>query len=180
MERFFRAVDEAVLDQYSRPTGMPLLLAALPEHRHLSRAVSRNPFLMSETIDAYPGALSIDELRERAWRLVLPLYLERLGGLVDEFGAARAKHLGSADLADIARAAVAGRVATLLIEADRVVPGRFEPETGAIAFAPLHDPGVDDLLDDVGEHVLRAGGDVVIVPAERMPADTGIAAIYRF
>ena len=180
MERFFRAVDEAVLEQYSRPSGQPLLLAALPEHRHLFRTVSRNPFLMSDTIDAYPGALSIDELRERAWKLVLPFYLERLGGLVEEFGAARAKHLGSADLADIARAAAPGRGATQLIEPPRLVTRRVEPENRALPVPPRAPPPVDDLLDDVGEHVLKAGGEVVIVPAERMPTDTGIAAIYRF
>lgn len=179
-ERFFRAVDEAVLEQYSRPSGMPLLLAALPEHRHLFRAVSRNPFLMPGTIDVHPSALSVDELRERAWQLVLPLYLDRLSGLIDRFGASRAEDRSGGDLAEIARAAAAGRISTLLIEADRVVPGRFDSESGAIEFAPLDDPGVDDLLDDLGEHALKTGGEVVIVPAERMPTDTGIAAIYRF
>jgi hypothetical protein len=39
---------------------------------------------------------------------------------------------------------------------------------------------VDDLLDDLGERALKAGGEVVIVPAERMPTDTGVAAVYRF
>jgi hypothetical protein len=39
---------------------------------------------------------------------------------------------------------------------------------------------VDDLLDEVSEHALKTGGEVVIVPAERMPTDTGVAAIYRF
>jgi hypothetical protein len=39
---------------------------------------------------------------------------------------------------------------------------------------------VGDLLDDLGEHTVKTGGEVVIVPAERMPTDTGIAAIYRF
>ena len=33
---------------------------------------------------------------------------------------------------------------------------------------------------DLGERVLRTGGEVVIVPAERMPTQTGAAAIYRF
>jgi hypothetical protein len=179
-ERFFRAVDEAVIEQYSRPSGMPLLLAALPEHHHLFRSVSRNPQLMSVAIDTHPSALPIDELRERAWQLVLPLYLDRLSGLIDQFGASRAKDLGAADVAEIARAAAAGRVGVLLIEAERVVPGRFDPATGAIEFAPLGDPDVGDLLDDLGEHALRTGGEVVIVPAERMPTDTGIAAIYRF
>lgn len=179
-ERFFRAVDEAVLEQYSRPSSMPLLLAALPEHHHLFRAVSRNPFLMPGTIDIHPSALPIDELRERAWQLVLPLYLERLSGFIDQFGASRAEDRSGADLAEIARAAAAGRISTLLIEADRVVPGHFDSETGAIEFAPLDDPGVDDLLDDLGEHALKTGAEVVIVPAERMPTDTGVAAIYRF
>ena len=55
---FFRAVDETLLAHYSQPTGMPLLLAALPEHHHLLRAVSRNPALMPVAIDVYPAALS--------------------------------------------------------------------------------------------------------------------------
>lgn len=179
-ERFFRAVDEAVIEQVSRPSGMPLLLAALPEHHHLFRTVTRNPYLLPDTIDTYPSTLSPDQLRERAWQLLLPRYLERLSGLVEQFGASRAEGRGAADLAEIARAAVAGRVATALIDADRMIPGRLDPASGAIEFAPLDDPGVDDLLDDVSEHVLKTGGEVVVVPAERMPTDTGIAAIYRF
>ncbi len=179
-ERFFRAVDEAVLHHHSQPSGMPLLLAALPEHQHLFRTVSRNPFLLPEPIDTYPRALSLDQLRERAWQLLLPRYLERLNRFIDQFRASRAEDRSGADLAEIARAAVAGRISTLLIEADRLIPGRFDSETGAIEFAPLDDPGVDDLLDDLGEHTVKTGGEVVIVPAERMPTDTGIAAIYRF
>ena len=73
---------------------MPLLLAALPEHRHLFRSISRNPFLAAEAIDVYPDDLSIDALRERAWALMLPHYLKRLGGLVERFGAARSVGLG--------------------------------------------------------------------------------------
>ncbi len=179
-ERFFRAVDGAVLEHCSGPSDMPLLLAALPEHHHLFRTVSRNPSLMADAIDTDPGALSLDELRERAWQLILPRYLERLSGLIERFGAARANHLGSDDLAEIARAAAAGRVSNLLIEADREVPGHFDPLSGAIEFAALDDPGVDDLLDDVAEQTVKTGGDVVIVPAERMPTDSGVAAIYRF
>lgn len=86
---------------------MPLLLASLPEQQHLFRAVSRNPFLASETIEVNPNALSTDELRERAWQLMLPLYLERLSALIEQFGTSRAAGRGSADLAEIARAAAA-------------------------------------------------------------------------
>lgn len=179
-EHFFRAVDRAVQEHYSKPSGLPLLLAALPEHHGLFRQISQNPALMTEGLDIHPDNLSADALRERAWELVLPHYLQRLQGLVDSFNAAHAKGESSGDASDIARAAVAGRVATLLVEADRVVPGTLDLDTGAIADANMDDPGVDDLLDDIGECVLRKGGEVVIVPAERMPTQSGLAAIFRY
>jgi hypothetical protein len=179
-ERFFRAVDSAILEHYSRPSELPLMLAALPEHHSLFHRISRNPFLMAEGIDVYPDALAIDALRGRAWRVVEPEYLARLAALVEMFEAARVQELGDHDLAQVARSTVAGRVSTLLIEADRHVPGRIDAATGRIEFDDLVHPEVDDLLDDLGELVLKHGGQVVIVPAERMPTQTGIAAIYRF
>lgn len=179
-ERFFRAVDRAILEYYSRPSGLPLLLATLPEHHNLFHRVSHNPFLMNEGLDIHPDALLIEALRDRAWRVVEPHYLARLIGLTEMFGVARSKELGADDLAQVMRAAVAGRVATLLIEADRHVTGRIDAVTGGIEFDDLAHPEVDDLLDDLGELVLKNGGQVVIVPTERMPTRTGIAAIYRF
>ncbi len=179
-EQFFRAVDREVLEQYSQPSRMPLLLAALPEHHHLFRSVSRNPFLAAEAIDIHPDDLSLDTLRERAWHLMLPRYLERLGGLTDRFHAARPDGQSGGDLAEVARAAAEGRIAVLLIEADRQIPGAFDAATGAITRGDLDHPETDDLLDDLGERVLKTGGEVVVVPAERMPTETGAAAIYRF
>ena len=73
-----------------------------------------------------------------------------------------------------------GRVGTLLIEAEREVPGRIDAATGRVEFAELAHPDVDDTLDDLAEMVLKAGGRVVVVPAARMPSTTGVAAIYRF
>lgn len=179
-ERFFRALDRAIIEQYSRPSGRPLLLAALPENQSLFRRFSRNPLLLDEGIDGDPNALSLEELRARAWRAVEPHYLTRLAGLVESFRAMRAHELADADLAHVARSAAAGRVGTLLIDADRRIPGRLDATTGEVTRDDLADPAVDDLLDDLGELVLKQGGQIVIVPAERMPTDTGIAAIYRF
>lgn len=179
-EQFFRAVDQAVM-QRSGPSGsMGLILAALPEHHSLFRAVSKNPLLLKEAIDVNPDAMPLDVLRERAWELVQPYYLERLSGLLDSYGAGTARAQGSDVLDDIANAAVQGRVATLLIEADRLVPGKMDAGTGKVTSGQLDDPEVDDLLDDLGEQVLRMGGEVVMVPAERMPTSTGAAAVFRF
>jgi Bacterial archaeo-eukaryotic release factor family 3 len=179
-ERFFRAVDRAVLQQHSRPSGLPLILAALPEYHSLFRQVSQNPFLLAEGIETDPDALAIDTLRERAWRVVEPRYLARLAALIEEYGMAKSKGLGADDPPHIAEAAVGGRVGTLLIEADRHIPGRIDYASGRIEPGDLAHPEFDDLLDDLGKLVLKKGGQIVIVPAERMPTRTGIAAIYRF
>ena len=180
-ERFFRAVDRGISEQHSRPSGLPLILAALPDHQYMFHELSHNPFLVEESIDTHPDAMSsIDELRRRAWQVMEPHYLARLAAWVEEFGNARVHGLGDDDLPQVAKATVAGRVATLLIEADREIPGRVDTVTGDIETADLADPEVDDVLDDLGTLALKMGGHVVIVPRERMPTETGIAAIYRY
>jgi len=180
-ERFFRAVDRAVLKHHSNPTGLPLILAALPEHHHRFHELSHNPFLVPESLDVHPDSLSSPkQLRQRIWALMEPRYLARLAGLVEEFGNARPRGLSDDNLRAVAKAVVAGRVTTLLIEAGREIPGRIDGATGKISSAELSDPEVDDVLDDLGVLTLKAGGQVIIVPTERMPTDSGIAAIYRY
>ncbi len=180
-ERFFRVIDKGVLEHHSQPSGLPLILAALPEHHHLFHEVSRNPALIEESIDVNPDALaSTDALRERAWQVMEPRYRARLAALVEEFGTARANGVGGDDVAEVAKALVGGRVATLLIEAQREVSGRVDAETGDVEFGDLEHPEVDDLLDDLGMLALKMGGDVVVVPTEQMPTETGVAAIYRY
>ena len=151
-----------------------------PSIGQLFHQVSHNPFLLDEGIDIHPDALSGDELRTRAWQVVEPRYLARLAALAEEFGTAASKDLGHDELAQVAKAVVAGRVATLLVDADREVPGRIDAATGDIELDDLADPEVDDVLDDLAVLALKLGGEVVIVPTERMPTETGIAAIYRY
>ena len=179
-ERFFRAVDRAVLEHHSQPEGLPLFLAALPEHQSLFRRISHNTFLMPDSIDIHPDALEGDGLRERAWQVVEPYYLRRLQGLVERFAVAKARDSAAEDLARVAEAAAAGRIATLLVDADRHIWGRLHRASGRIELRDSGDPAVDDLLDDIGELVIASGGEVVVVPADRMPVRTGAAAIYRY
>lgn len=179
-ERFFRVVDRAVLEHHSRPSGLPLILATLPEHHQLFRQVSRNPFLMAEGLEINPDVLQPDELREQAWHIVEPQYQARWAALADEFAAAKSHGQGSDDLAQVAKAAAEGRITTLLIESGRQIAGRIDGATGQVEAADLSNPHINDLLDDLGELVEKMGGRVIIVPAEQMPGRTGLAAIYRY
>jgi hypothetical protein len=179
-ERFFRAVDRAVLEHHSKPSGLPLILAALPEYHHLFHQVSHNQQLLEVGLLFNPERVPIDELRERAWEAVEPRHVAQQQAWADAFGVARSKALGSDDLAQVAEAAAAGRVAMLMIESGRQIGGTLDRATGRIEVAPMRNPDVDDLLDDIGELVETMGGQVVVVPADRMPVDTGLAATFRY
>lgn len=177
--RFFRAIDRGILEHHSRPSGLPLMLAALPEYHTPFRQISQNPYLVANGITTNPDALSLDELRAQAWAIVEPYYLTRLEELKEKFHTAWAQQVGSADLTDVAKAVSASRVQTLLVEAERFIPGRFDPATGDVHPGRPAEAEVDDVLDDLAEAVLRTGGEVVVVPAARMPTDTGLAATFR-
>jgi hypothetical protein len=179
-EKFFRAVDRAVVQYFTKPSGLPVVLVALPEHQALFRRISQNSKLLAEGIKVNPQALSAADLRERVWSVIQPHYVARLQRLKEDFHTAQARHNGSGDLSDVLQAALVGRVGILLLEADRLLPGRIDPNTGAIQWGTLDAPDTDDLLDDLAELVLTRGGEVVVTPKDQMPTDTGLAAIYRY
>jgi hypothetical protein len=179
MERFFRVVDRGILEHFSSPTGLPLLLAGLPQNVAGFRAVTHNPNVVDAAIELDPDSLSLDELRALAWQSIEPVYLRRLAELTDSYNLRRSQGLGAEDLGAIAEAAATGRVGTLLIDADRIVPGKIDA-TGKIERRPLGDAESDDLLDDLAEAVVRMKGQAIVVPTQRMPSTTGAAAIFRF
>jgi stalled ribosome rescue protein Dom34 len=159
---------------------VPLVLAALPEHHPVFHAISQNPALLAAGVEGDPESMSVEQLRAAAWEAVEPQYLSRLAAVSETFTTALAHQKATSDLADAARAAVEGRVSQLLVEAEGVSPGRIDPATGALSDASIDDPQVGDALDDLAEAVLRTGGDVVVVPGERMPSTSGLAAILRY
>src|SRR5690606_25833639 len=166
-------------ENYSKPSKTPLILVTLPEHRAVFKEVSHNSHLVDEGPDIHPESLDLEQLRAEVWKIIEPRYIERLNGFIEEFGTAKANDKGHSDPVEIAKALVAGRVKTLLVEAEKQVSGHVNAESGAIETGKADTP-TDDVLDDLAEMTLAQGGEVIVVPAERMPVDTGAAAIYRF
>lgn len=180
-QRFFRLVAGEVHDRYSKPVGLPLLLAALPEHHNLFNQVNKNPFLLREGIEINPQAISIEKLAELSWKVMQPIYLKKLNTMVEKFNQAKSHGLGSDTMDEVIEAAEAGRVDTLFIEAHRVIAKRLRNKvTGTFEPTDVTQPVLDDELDGVGELVSKMGGTVVVIPKAQMPVDTGLAAIFRY
>lgn len=180
-ERYFRAVAESIAAFYSKPTGLPLLLAALPEYHHLFQKVNKNPLLLEDGIKVNPTTLSTDKMAEMAWEIMEPEFLRKQEELVSRYNQSKANGLGSEEIKEVAVALVEGRVDTLIIEADRIIASRITNlVTGNIQNKDIDNPRVDDLLDDMSELAMRMGGTVTVLSKEQMPSESGVAAIYRY
>ena len=179
-EKFFRVVDKEVLDHYSRTMELPVYLVALDQYHSLFQKMSKNQYLQKEGIKTDYTSMSLTELKDAAWEVLEPIYLEKTRLLVDQFEIARSKDEGSDDIAQVARAATEGRISQVLIESDRIHPGYVDVESGELYDGDLINPEIDDVLDDIAELAFKQQGEVVVVPKERMPSDTGVAAIYRY
>ena len=190
-EIFFRHVDELVQQNVSRHTELPLVLVALPELAAVFRGLSKNRMLLDDCVPHDSHLLSEDDLAARVTPIFDAARRRRIAHAVQLFEQARDRGLASSDLAHVARAAVAGKVATLLIEADRFEAGRLDRRTGAIEIDGGHprdlsrtgdEPALqsEDLYGAVAEEVLLHGGGILSLDRKAMPTASGIAAIYRY
>jgi len=187
-ERFFRVIDRQILERASKISRLPLVLAALPEHQTHFRALSHNPFLAATGVQVNPLALTPGELRDAAWHAIEPHFAERLEKLLDTYGRARAHRRATSRLEDIAAGMAQGRVGTLLVEADRRIPGSVDADQGTVTIAiadgwvngAAADVRVSDVLDDLAEAALLRRAEVIVLEGDRMPSTTGAAAIFRY
>ena len=179
-ERFFRYVDQFVFENYSKISKLPLILVSLKEYHSQFKKLSRNRYLLEEGINSSYESIETKQLNEKALKIIEPIYTEKMKKITDDFNIAKANSLGSDDITQIAKAVFENKVKTVLIEADSMIPGKIDANTGRIELGDQTDPEMDDVLDDIAEFVLKKRGEAVVLPKEMMPCETGIAAIYRY
>lgn len=182
LKRFFRKVDEGVRELLADEIG-PVILAAVDYYHPLYHEVSRLENLTDEGVTGNVSNWDASRLHDSAWPVVRETVLEKIDGALQLWENAYSNGKGEADLASVARLAVAGRIRLLLTEHGRNVWGRFDRHTGEMEHIREggEDPGPEavDLLDEVAEVVMEKGGRSLILSEERMPTETGVAAILR-
>jgi len=189
--RFFREVDRAVLNEHSIPSGLPLILVTLPEYFSIFKSITHNNHLLEQAVSIHPDSVTKEDLILKAWNIFEPEYSKRVSDAISSYNKASAHKAGSDTLAEIARAAASGKVASLLIEADRNIAGKIDdvsgelrlrtPDEAKTANGVLADEVLgEDVLDDIAERVLLTGGKILVIPQNRMPSSSGLAATFRY
>lgn len=179
-DRFFRLVDKAIWENHSRRARLPIVVVADVQYLSDFLSIAKNENVLKEGVKLNPDAATPERLREEAWRILEPKLQAQMQTLKDAYHAARARQLGSDAVPEVAEAAAVGRVGTLLVDSDAKIPGILHRDSGVIETAPMSDPRVDDVLDDLAELVLKTDGQVFVLPHDQMPTEAGVAAVYRY
>jgi hypothetical protein len=158
----------------------PVILAGPAALRSQYRSASDYPALLEDGLDLASGPTDLRALHSRALRLIRLRDADVHGALLARLESALPSGAAELDLRRIARAAAQGRVGLLLHGSDVQLWGRIDRQTGEL---DLHDRQRDDqdgdIVDDLAEMVLIAGGDVHELPPGMLPPGARIAAIYR-
>lgn len=179
-EKYFRYVDSFVFENYSKTSKLPLILVSLTEYHPEFKRLSHNPYLLEEGINKSIESLDLNEIQEKVRMIIEAINMEKIKKLAESYAKAKVELLGSSDLEHVAKAAYESRVETILIDEDKMIPGKIDYKTGEIKLGNIDSPEYDDILDDLAELVLLGGGAVFVLPKIKMPSATGIAAIYRY
>lgn len=170
-------VQDAVLEAIGESTA-PLVLAAASDLEPAYREINTHPALLDEGIEANPASLNGDELAQRARVVLDEHYRATLADWRETFGSLQAHGRASSQLSDIARAATAGLVDTLLFDFEWTAEGVID-DAGAVTMADEPSASTYGLVDELAARVLRTGGTVRAVRRDDLPDDSAVAATFR-
>ena len=176
--RYCREIDGALQPLFKDETA-PLVLASVDYLLPIYRSANTYSHLVEKGISGNPELLHAYELRQRGWEIVAPFFSERLDNAASKYRHLAGTGRTSTDLKEIVSAAINGRLESLFVALGIRRWGRVDSESGV----QLHDdaqPGDEDLLDRAGIETLTRGGDVFAVKPERIPAESDVAAIFRY
>ncbi len=182
LEKFFRAVDAGVRELLADEFG-PIILAAVDYYHPIYHSISKLENLTDEGIVGSIVGWDDGRIHAAAWPIARKSVERKLDVALNLWESSYGRGKAESDLATVARLAVAGRIRLLLTENGRTVWGRIDRTSGDIEVgrgggSDPHGTAVD-LLDELAEMTIQLGGRALELPAEKMPTDTGLAAVLR-
>jgi hypothetical protein len=177
--RYFQAVDTA-LAPYLNEFGHPLVLACVDYLAPIYREANTYGSLLEGNVGGSPDRAQDDHIREDAWHIVEPVVNEATERDLERYGNSLGAGKASTDPADIALAALDGRVDTLFIDSSATIWGKVDSATRAVEIHEDQQPGDDDLTELAAAHALMTDARIHAIPGQEVVQNTGIAATFRY
>ncbi len=179
IRKFFSLLDRGICSRIADRSA-PLVLAGVEFLFPIYRQASSHPELIEGGVAGNPDELTAEELHEKAWPLVEPVFTRSQESAADRFGALAGTGQASSQLEEVITAAVDGRVETLFVALGTRRWGSFDPDGRKVELADQGGPGHEDLVDFAAIQTLLKGGQVFAVQPEQVPEQAPMAAVYRY
>ena len=174
--RFYQAVDQYLLTNYSNPKKMPLVLMGLAENVAVFREISKNHHLLPKlAVVKSPATLDFVELDDLLEPVRATLRDRRRQHFANVIENARGTGSYTDELATIVSAALRGQIAILFVQAGARIHARLEgDQIERDSKAAQH----ANLLNTLADIVLGHGGQVELLPEAHLSAKVGATMRY--
>ena len=179
LRRYFLQIDRG-LREVIGSGGPPLVLAGVDYLLPIYAEANKYPSLVDQGVTGNPDQLAAEELREKSWPMIEPLFKSDQEMAASAYGGSLGAGLASRDIREIVPAAHSGRVDSLFVVLGAQVWGVFNEERENVRIHEEPQPGDEDLLDLAAFLTLNNSGSVFPVAPEDVPDSSLAAAIFRY
>lgn len=174
LQRYYLYIDRFISEHLEKGQDNPIILLGLDQHIGEFRKITKNPHILKDSVFISLESIKNKEkdLHAEVWPVIERQLLKETADLMDSFEKRYELEEGSSDLAEIYRALLEGRVGTLVLEDLKLYPNKD---------LFLEDFSEDvDVLSVLLDLAFRTKCEIIILPKEKMPSDTGAFALYRY
>jgi hypothetical protein len=177
---YFEFVDDILFKQIFNKENSPLLLAGVEYLIPIYKSVCDYYNVWTEALTGSYEHEETNRLHEHAIKLMQPFFNERKMKALNLYGNRSATQLTSCNVPEVVSASYYGRVSHLFVLKGAHVWGTYDEMTTEFKFHSNSNEGGEDLIDNAVEKTLMTGGEVFILDKEEMPADSEVAAVFRY
>lgn len=180
IKNYFHRFDAELVD-FLDSEEVPLVLAGEGYLHPLYKEANTYHKLLEEGITKDVEQMPVEELHQKTWEIVKDQYAKDIDQALGVYHSLKAKNGDTTQkLNMIVSAAHFQRVHTLFIAEDAQIWGKFEKDENHVEIEDERKPGDQDLLSLAAAYTLRYGGNVLVLPEEKIPGESPAAAILRF
>lgn len=177
---YFDEVDETLWKEVLNKENVPLLLAGVEYLIPIYKSVAQYKPIWNESIPGNQEYVNDNTLYEQARKIMQPYFEERHEKALTAYGNQSATALTSSVADDVIPAAHYKRVWHLFVEENAHLWGSFDEMKNELTLHEEQQEGDEDMIDKAIVKTIVNGGEVHVLPKQRMPADSKVAALMRY
>lgn len=178
---FINKVDKALLTIHHR-NPEPVVVAGVERNYHFYREVADKPGIIAGWINQNRDESEAYEILRDAWRVMQENHGKLLEAAREDLAQAVSANRFASDVNEIWRRVREGRGDVLYVEKNFFQPAKVHGDELVLVGKEesTHTGIVDDIVDEIAEHVLRFGGQVVFLDDGSLTEHQGMALKLRY